>query len=67
MTFADAALSICDENVVAIATIIRARRLEQPDVDWLELVAARARSWSPFLARGLAIESWVAMLREASV
>lgn len=67
MTFADAVLSTCDENVVAIATIIRARRLEDPEVDWLALVAARASSWSPFVARGLAIDNWIRMLEESSV
>lgn len=65
MPFAKSVLTACDENVIAIAAVIRQRRLEDPGQDWLALVLAEAAVWHPFMQRHLDIDAWLLMLIEA--
>lgn len=57
-----ALLAEFDEDFATVARFIRALRTATPGVDWSGELGTQARTWQPFIARGLSIEWWLAQV-----
>lgn len=59
MTAGDAILSVCDENVEHVVSVVQVLSLIDDARDWYGELAAAAQQWQPFLDRGLSIDAWL--------
>lgn len=59
MPYAEAILTIYDENAGAVADSLRMLSLIDDTRDWYGELAAAAVQWQSFIERGLSIEAWL--------
>ena len=59
MSYAEAILTIYDENAGAVADSLRMLSLIDDTRDWYGELVAAAVQWQPFIDRGLSINVWL--------